>query len=108
VSVLKQCSDALNASKMTNCPTQTEYDALDQTSTDPLIQAKIKIWKANDLLAGYVALGQDGTMGVNVIQETMHHDYPMGRPFIAIEKLDRIYKPKDVASKIIIRCVQTS
>jgi hypothetical protein len=26
----------------------------------------------------------------------------MGRPFIAIEKLDRVYKPKDVTSEIIM------
>ena len=30
-SVLK-CSDALNPTKMANCPTQSEYDLLDQTS----------------------------------------------------------------------------
>ena len=101
-SVLK-CSDALNPTKMANCPTQSEYDLLDQTSTDPAVTNRIKIWKANDILAGYFSLGQDGTTGVDAIKETMNDEYPMGRPYLALEKLNRIYKPKDVTSKIIMK-----
>jgi hypothetical protein len=51
-SVLK-CSDALNPTKMANCPAQSEYNLLDQNSIDPVVQGKIKICKANDILAGY-------------------------------------------------------
>jgi hypothetical protein len=69
-SVLK-CSDALNPTKTTNCPTQSKYNLLDQSSADPTVQNKIKIWKANDILAGYFLLGQDGTTGVDAIKETM-------------------------------------
>ena len=83
---------------MANCPTQSEYDLLDRNSADPVVQGKIKIWKANDILAGYFLLGQDGTTRVDAIKETMNDEYPMGRPYLALEKLNRIYKPKDVTS----------
>jgi hypothetical protein len=52
---------------MANCPTQPEYNLLDQNSADPVVQGKIKIWKANDILAGYFSLSQDGTTGVDAI-----------------------------------------
>jgi hypothetical protein len=85
------------------CPTQSEYDLLDQNSADQVVQGKIKICKGNDILAGYFSLGQDGTMGVNAIKETMNDEFPMGRPFLALEKLDRVYKPKVVTAKIIMK-----
>jgi hypothetical protein len=72
---------------MANCPTQSEYDLLNQSSADPAVQNKIKIWKANDLLAGYFSLGQDGTTGVDAIKGTMNDDFPMGRPYLALENL---------------------
>jgi hypothetical protein len=101
-SVLK-CSDALNPTKMANCPTQSEYDLLDQNSADLVVQDKIKIWKANDILTGYFLLGQDGTTVVNAIKETMNDEFPMGRPYLALQKLNRVYKPKDISSKIIMK-----
>jgi hypothetical protein len=101
-SVLK-FSDALNPTKMANCPTQSKYDLLDQNSANPVVQDKIKIWKANDILAGYFSLGQDGTTGVDAIKETMNDEYPMGCPFLTLEKLNRVYKPKDITSKIIMK-----
>ncbi len=39
-------------------------------------------------------------MGVDAIKETINHKFPMGCPYLAIEKLSRIYKPKDGTSKI--------
>jgi hypothetical protein len=75
---LLKCSDALNPTKMANCPMQSEYDLLDQNSADPVVQGKIKIWKANDILAGYFSLAQDGTTGVDTIKETMDDEFPMG------------------------------
>jgi hypothetical protein len=50
-SVLK-CSDALKPTNMANCPPQSEYDLLDQNSANRVVQGKIKIWKANDILLG--------------------------------------------------------
>jgi hypothetical protein len=88
---------------MANCPTQSEYNLIDQNSADPVVQGKIKIWKANDILAGYLSLSQDGTTGVNAIKETMNDEYPMSRPYLALERLNRAYKPKDVTSKIIMK-----
>jgi hypothetical protein len=88
---------------MANCPTQSEYDHLDQNSAHPVVQGKIKIWKANDILAGYFLLGQNGTTGVDAIKETMNDEYPMGSPYLALEKLNRVYKPKDVTSKTIMK-----
>jgi hypothetical protein len=88
---------------MANCPTQSEYDLLDQNSADLVVQDKIKIWKANDILTGYFLLGQDGTTVVNAIKETMNDEFPMGRPYLALQKLNRVYKPKDISSKIIMK-----
>jgi hypothetical protein len=31
----------------------------------------------------------------------MNDEYPMGRPYLALEKLNCVYKPKDATSKII-------
>jgi hypothetical protein len=42
-------------------------------------------------------------MGVNAIKETMNDEFPMGRPFLALKKLDRVYKPKVVTAKIIMK-----
>jgi hypothetical protein len=69
-------------------------------STDPTIVNRIKIRKANDILARYFSFSQDGTMGVDAIKETINHKFPMGCSYLAIEKLSRIYKPKDITSKI--------
>jgi hypothetical protein len=33
----------------------------------------------------------------------MNDEFPMGRPYLALEKLNRVYKPKDVTSKIIMK-----
>jgi hypothetical protein len=88
---------------MARCPTQSEYDLLDLSSADPAVQNKIKIWKANDILIEYFLLGQDGTTGVDAIKETMSDEFPMGCPYLALEKLNRVYKPKDVTSKIIMK-----
>jgi hypothetical protein len=82
---------------------QSEYDLLDQNSADPVVQGKIKIWKANDILAGYFSLAQDGTTGVDTIKETMDDEFPMGHLYLALEKLNCVYKPKDATSKIITK-----
>jgi hypothetical protein len=87
---------------MANCPTQSKYNLLDQTSANPTVQNKIKIWKANDILAGYFLLCQDGTTRVDAIKETMSDEFPMGRLYLALKKLNPVYKPEDVISKISI------
>jgi hypothetical protein len=103
LSSVLNCTDALNPTKMANCPTQSEYDLLDQSSADPAVQNKIKIWKKNDIFAGYFSLGQDGTTWVDAIKETMSDEFPMSCPYLALERLNRFYKPKDVTSKIIMK-----
>jgi hypothetical protein len=57
----------------------------------------------NDILAGYFLFGQDGTTGVDAIKETMNDEYPMSCPYLALERLNRVYKPKDTTSKIIMK-----
>jgi hypothetical protein len=47
--------------------------------------------------------GQDGTTGVKAIKETMNDEYPMGRLYLALKRLNRVYKPKDVTSKILMK-----
>jgi hypothetical protein len=56
----------------------SEYEGLDPTSTDPDVIKKISLWKQNDMLAGYVALSQDGSTGVDIIEETISNDFSMG------------------------------
>jgi hypothetical protein len=33
----------------------------------------------------------------------MNDEYPMGRPYLTLEKLNCVYKPKDATSKIITK-----
>jgi hypothetical protein len=103
LAVIQKCSDALNESKMVNCPTQAKYDDLDQTSTTPDVIEKISLWKQNDMLAGYIALGQDGLDGIDVIEETISKDFPMGVPYLFFKKLDWLFKPKDLSSEIVMK-----
>ena len=97
------CSDALDATRMTSCPTKTEYDLLDKLSTDPAVIAKIKLYKENDFVAGYFALGQNSQAGINAIKSTKSPAYPMGLPYLALDKLSRKFNPKDTTAKILMK-----
>jgi hypothetical protein len=81
----------------------SKYKGIDPTSTDPDVIKKISLWKQNDMLAGYVALSQDGSTGVDIIEETISNDFSMGVQYLVFKKLDRLYKPKDLTSKIIMK-----
>jgi hypothetical protein len=52
-------SDAL----MANCPTKSEYSALDKTSTDPAIVLKIKLYRDNRKLCGMFVYGNNNAVG---------------------------------------------
>jgi hypothetical protein len=55
------------------------------------------------MLAGYIALGQDGLDGIDVIEETISKDFPMGVPYLFFKKLDWLFKPKDLSSEIVMK-----
>ena len=103
VALSSECSDVSNARKMATLITQTEYDALDKSSTDPVVREKIKLWKANEMMAGYFTLGQESQHGINAIQTTQNDDYPMGLVYLAIEKLDKKFNPKDTTAKVLMK-----
>ena len=103
VALSSECSDAFNASKMATLITQTEYDSLDKTSQDATVREKIRLWKANEMIAGYFTLGQESQAGINAIKTTQTDDHPMGLVYLAIEKLDKKFNPKDTTAKVLMK-----
>ena len=68
------CVNALDATKVQNCPTKTEYDALRTTNVGDIVKAKL--YKANKQLCTIIKLGQKTDYGLSIISETKSDDFP--------------------------------
>ena len=95
------CGDALDATKMLNCPTKSEYDALG--TTDPNDIAKAKLYKANKQIHAIITLGQKTDHGLVVIYTTKSKDFSQGKVYRVLEMLRAKNKPKDVTAKIKLK-----
>ena len=83
---------------MQNCPTKTEYKALETTNPNDI--AKAKCYKANKKLCVIIMLGQKTNYGLLVISKTKSEDFPQGKAYPVLEMLRAKNKPNDVTAKI--------
>ena len=97
---LSSLSDALEPSIMANCPTKTEYSALDKLSTDPAVLAKIKIYRDNEKLCGMFVYGNNSAVGKAALKATSSADFPLGLIHVALDRLADSYIPKDITAEI--------
>ena len=97
---MSSLTDALDATLMANCPTKSEYMALDKTSTDPTVVSKIKLWKDNEKLCGIFVCGNNSAVGKAAIQATVSTDFPLGKIHLALEGLQKSYLPDDTTAEI--------
>lgn len=93
-------TNAMTASGMTNCPTKSEFDGLDKTSTDAGIRARIKLYNDNKKLCSIFALGQNGGTGMAALKSTKTPDFPSGLIHQTLTDLSETNKPNDVTAEI--------
>ncbi len=94
------CGDALDATSMRGCPTKSEFDLLQPTTTDLDEKHKRKLYLANKRILAIMTLGMTTSHGLAVIQKTVSTDFPQGKAFRVIEILKQKCKPSDVSAEI--------
>jgi hypothetical protein len=94
------CGDALDPIAMTGCPTKSEFDLLQPTTTDLDEKHKRKLYLANKRILAIMTLGMTTSHGLAVIQKTVSTDFPQGKAFRVIEILKQKCKPSDVSAEI--------
>ena len=97
---ISSLSDALEPSLMANCPTKTEYSALDKLSTDPAVLVKIKIYRDNEKLCGMFVYGNNSAVRKAALKSTASADYPLGLIHMALDRLADSYIQKDITAVI--------
>ena len=90
--------DALDPVLMANCPTKSEFAALDVT--DPGNTSLVELYKANKKLCAIIALGQGKSHGIALLGKTKSEDYPNGLAYEFIEKAKKANKPSDASAMI--------
>ena len=66
--------DALDPVLMANCPTKSEFAALDVT--DPGNSSLVELYKANKKLCTIIMLGQGKSHGIALLGKTKSDDFP--------------------------------
>ena len=98
LAVYYNCGNAMDKKKMEDCPTLTEYEALDSSKPDD--KKKEELFNANRRMCAIMVLGQDSDHGLAVIEKTKTDDHPHGLAYKAVATLKAKYKPKDSSAKI--------
>ena len=94
------CGDAMDKTLMTDCPTKSEFDLLQPTTTDLDEKHKRKLYLANKCILAIMTLGMTTSHGLAVIQKTVSTDFPQGKAFRVIEILKQKCKPNAVSVEI--------
>jgi hypothetical protein len=94
------CGDAMDGMMMVDCPTKSEFDALQPTTTDPDEKRRRKLYLANKRILAIMTLGMTSSHGLAVIQKTASADFPQGKAYRVVEILKQKCKPSDVSAEI--------
>ena len=92
------CGDALDPTLMSGMVTKSEYDALDQTTTDG--KEKAKLWRDNKRLCAIFVLGQDSDHGLALHEKTVTNDFPHGKVILSIKAIRAKNKPSDTTAEL--------
>lgn len=95
---LNDCGDAMDETMMANCPTKSEYDALDLTSDDG--KEKARLWKINKRAMAVITLGQESDHGLAMVDKTKSREHPHGKAHKVVEMLMKKNKPSDASAEI--------
>ncbi len=94
------CGDAMDLTAMADCPTKSEFDALQPITNDLDEKCKRKLYLANKRILAIMTLGMTSSHGLAVIQKTVSMDFPQGKAYRVIEILKQKCKPSDVSAEI--------
>ena len=90
--------DALDPEMMANCPTKSEFAAIDQSN--PASTPLVELYKANKKLCAIIALGQGKSHGIALLGKTKSEDYPNGLAYEFVAKAKKANKPSDASAMI--------
>eukprot|EP00956_Cyclotella_meneghiniana_P013481 scaffold19541_cov35-Cyclotella_meneghiniana.AAC.1 len=94
-----EVEDALNESKFTGFPTDSEYDGFDLANLGANAQ-KAKIYQQNKRMCALLTLAQSSSHGLAIINKTKTADCKYGRADQIMKSLKTKYSPKDTGAKI--------
>ena len=100
VLLVYECEEAIDGSKMAECPTKAQYDSYDATSVTPSVIAMKKLYVANERAVAIIQLGQASAIGKAEVKITKDSDFPKGRAWVIIDTLKEDYLPKDASAGI--------
>ena len=81
------CGDAMDLTAMADCPTKSEFDALQPITTDPDEKRKRKLYLANKRILAIMTLGMTSSHGLAMIQKTVSTGFLQGKAYRVIEIL---------------------
>ena len=88
------CGDALDEMAMADCPTKSEYRALNLTQDEGKRLAKL--YKANAKMSATFSLGQLSDHGLDYINKTKTDDHPQGLVWKALAALKEVFQSPSV------------
>ena len=102
VTELNGLGDALDPTRMKECPTKLQYDSLSSSpnSLDPTVKEKIRLYKTNVRVCAMIVIGQDSDHGLDHLNKTKSTDYPQGLAWKALKSMKSKEKPGDAAAEI--------